>query len=269
MNEESNKVNTNPINTPNRVITTSNKTEQDVREMHNDTARMSVDTLDSPAATNTTPSCAHQLKAPVESGASQVSVGDAHTAMDLEKAALASRLNAASTLNDALDVASRIAALHGKPLHANEVCEMADQLIDSEDMREQVKLAAKLVVIGEWNSPAKVMLGGRLSNEDKRAHIFPINSRAADALRRIDGGQAIADAIEGSSTTGITPWLHATRDISAMDAPRKWRQDETHPDGRLSLQEITHALIENNARPGRDPQVTATVLARYEALRAV
>lgn len=262
-------MNTNSIHTSNFVINTANKPKQGVRDIQIDAAPTSVDTPDKTAAKTASAPRDLKLKPPVESESSEASKGDAHTAMDLEKAALASHLNATSTLNDALDVASRIAALHGKPRHADEVCEMADQLIDSEVMREQVKLAAKLVVVGEWKSPAKVMLGGRLSDEDKRAHIFPINNRAADVLRQIEGGQAIADAIQGSSSIGVTPWLHATRDISAMDAPRKWRQDETHPDGRLSMQEIKQALLENNARPGRDAQVTATVLTRYELLRGV
>jgi hypothetical protein len=161
----------------------------------------------------------------------------------------------------------RIAEMHGKPRHADEVCAMADRLIDEEEMREAVKLAASLVVLGEWASPARVFLGGRLSDDEKRAHIFPINGRAASVLRQIEGGEPMAQAIEGSSAKGVTPWLHAIRDISAMDACRKWRQDAAHPDGRLSLEEIRTGLEENNARPGRNSEVTSEVFTRYAARR--
>lgn len=192
---------------------------------------------------------------------------EAYAAMDGEKARAIAALLRGGTLQHAADAASRIAALHGKQRHADEVAAMADRLIENASMRAQVKLAASLVVLGEWKSPASVMLGGRLSDEDKRAHIFPINKRAAEVLRQLPDGEALARAVEGTQPEGVTPWLHATRDISAMDAPRKWRVDERHPDGRLSLAEVELELTKNDARPGRAPEVTAELLARYRAVR--
>lgn len=213
------------------------------------------------------PPAALNLQPPATGSASGASRTDAHQAMDAAKSALVAQLARGGSLRDAASAAVQIAEMHGKPRHADEVCAMADRIIDDPSIRDQVKLAASLVVLGEWKSPVGVMLGGRLSDEDKRAHIFPINKRAADVLRTIEGGESLAQAIEGSSPQGVTPWLHASRDISAMDAPRKWRQDDAHPDGRLSLQEIRTELEKNNERPGRDAKVTAALLARYETLR--
>jgi hypothetical protein len=225
-----------------------------------------VDTTAHGAKDTSSPVLAPALRPPTVVVPQTSSEDDIYLAMDVEKTTLIAQLVCGGTLHDAAHAAMRIAELHGKPRHADEVCAMADRLIDDKQKREQVKLAAGLVVLGEWKSPAKTMLSGRLSDEDKRAHIFPISQRAAEVLRQIEGGEPLALAIEGSCATGVAPWLHASRDISAMAAPRKWRQDEAHPDGRLSLLEIRTELEKNNARPGRDPEVTTELFARYEAL---
>jgi hypothetical protein len=186
--------------------------------------------------------------------------------IDAFKARVIDTLREHPSLRGAQQAADWIASLHNKPNHAKEIEATAEALYGDDPRGEMIKQAARLIPLGEHLSSSALLRGGAMTLEQKKEHIFPINGRAADILEGIPGGEAYAQAIRGNHAEGLTPYLHAVRDLSAMDAPRAWRKDKYPPDGRLPFHAVVGELRANDQKPGRAPEATVDVLARFSDL---
>lgn len=183
-------------------------------------------------------------------------------------------------LQAAQHYAALIAALHGKPNHADEVKTAIQRWFPAVVQKsaergrvieptlcEDLMLAAELIVVGEHGVPAEVMCSGRrLTDAERKQWIDPINGEAAKLLATLPDARAqrIAALVRGVDGDSLAVGLlHALRDATAMDAPRAWRKAQFPPDGRMPPDAIVAALRDNNIRPGRNSVATGLVTALF------
>ena len=189
-------------------------------------------------------------------------------AADAFKAKLVAALLAEPDLARARDAAKVIAHLHNKPHHAREIETTIKALLADEPANIAILCdAAHLVVLGEAASSTALLRDPsmRLSPEQKYTHLQPILGRAVEITRKMPGGAAAAACIKGTDATSLAPYMHVCRTIAAMSAPRAWRVNATHCDGRMTFDEIVQALKLQDTLPGRHKAVTAKLIKRYRA----
>lgn len=135
-------------------------------------------------------------------------------------------------------IADLIAFLHGKPTYTQDVDTYADvftnpkyaavwktaDLNDMNALKEDMRVLAKLQVLGEAKIPVLIMRGGKLTNEQREKYLTPIAQNTINilsALKNLPKFEEYIAAIKDEGKLGSAALL--LKSIAAMDQPRAWR----------------------------------------------
>jgi hypothetical protein len=163
---------------------------------------------------------------------------DAAQKIDQIKETMNDNLGACKSWDEVAEVADAIAVFHGKPNYTQDVDTYLAQFtspnfqedwdqagFDVSSLKNDIKILAKLLVLGEAKNPVSVMRGGKLTTEQRQKYLAQIPKTTLALLEQklphLPKIQEYKAAIQDQGSLGTAGLL--LRSIAAMDQPRSWR----------------------------------------------